>query len=187
MTSSQSKHWSGNCRVCQTCSSSPVKQLCAMCYTLHIEMPKFGGASAPPSTHLSMADMPHILQFPKECLVFVDETGCAAKDQVRRKFGYSLRGEQTICHRQLVCGKSVCNRCNIVGWITWCGTTGTNSASNFADFVRGTLVPNMQPFNGHSKRSVAVMDNCSIHHVQFLMEIFREAGILVIFLPPYSP
>ena len=56
-------------------------------------MPKFGGASAPPSTHLSMADMPHILQFPKECLVFVDETGCAAKDQVRRKFGYSLRGE----------------------------------------------------------------------------------------------
>ena len=70
-------------------------------------MPKFGGASAPPSTHLSTADMPHILQFPKECLVFVDETGCAAKDQVRRKFGYSLRGEQTICYRQLVCGKRV--------------------------------------------------------------------------------
>lgn len=45
----------------------------------------------------------------------------------------------------------------------------------------------MQPFNGHSERSVAVMDNCSIHHVDFVMEIFREAGILVIFLPPYSP
>ena len=66
-------------------------------------------------------------------------------------------------------------------------TTGTNSADNFADFVRGTLVPNMQPFNGHSERSVAVMDNCSIHHVHLVMEIFRGAGILVIFLPPYSP
>ena len=29
--------------------------LCALCYILYIEMPKFGGASALPSTHLSMA------------------------------------------------------------------------------------------------------------------------------------
>ena len=57
-------------------------------------------------------------------------------------------------------------------------TTGTNSADNFADFVCGTLVPNVQPFNGHSERSVAVMNNCSIHHVHFVMKIF---------LPPYSP
>ena len=57
-------------------------------------------------------------------------------------------------------------------------TTGTNSADNFADFVCGTLVPNVQPFNGHSERSVAVMNNCSIHHVHFVIEIF---------LPPYSP
>ena len=56
-------------------------------------------------------------------------------------------------------------------------TTGTNSANNFADFVCETLVPNMQPFNGHSERSVVVMDNCSIHHVHFVMEII---------LPPYS-
>ena len=53
-----------------------------------------------------------------------------------------------------------------------------DSADDFADFVCGTLVPNMQPFNGHSERSVAVMDNCSIYHVHFVMEIF---------LPPYSP
>ena len=48
-------------------------------------------------TDYRAAYMAHILQFPKECLVFVDETGCAAKDQIR-KFGYSFRGEQAICH-----------------------------------------------------------------------------------------
>ena len=45
----------------------------------------------------------------------------------------------------------------------------------------------MQPFDGHSKHSEVVMDNCAIHHVDFVTEIFREAGILVIFLPPCSP
>ena len=45
----------------------------------------------------------------------------------------------------------------------------------------------MQPFDGNSTNSVVVMDNCSIHQVYFVIEIFREAGILVIFLPPCSP
>ena len=40
-------------------------------------------------TDFRAAYMAQILQFPKEWLVFVDETGCAAKDQIR-KFGYSL-------------------------------------------------------------------------------------------------
>ncbi|MDD9817424.1 MAG: IS630 family transposase [Gammaproteobacteria bacterium] len=139
-------------------------------------------------TDYRAAYMAHILQFPKECLVFVDETGCAAKDQVR-KFGYSLRGEKAICHRYLARGKrvSAITAISSDGLLGVELTTGTNSADNFADFVRGTLVPNMQPFNGHSERSVAVMDNCSIHHVHLVMEIFRGAGILVIFLPPYSP
>ena len=44
----QSKQWSGDCQVCQTCSASPAyhKQLCAVryvLYTLHIEMPKVWG------------------------------------------------------------------------------------------------------------------------------------------------
>ena len=35
--------------------------------------------------------------------------------------------------------------------------------------------------------SIAVMDNCSIHHVQEVKKLFDDAGILVFFLPPYSP
>ena len=65
-------------------------------------------------------------------------------------------------------------------------TIGTDRA-NFADFICGTLFPNIQPFNGHSKGSVAVMDDSSIKHVDFIIKLFCEAGIPVIFLPPYSP
>ena len=31
------------------------------------------------------------------------------------------------------------------------------------------------------------MDNCSIHHVDIIKAALRDAGIVVIFLPPYSP
>ena len=51
----------------------------------------------------------------------------------------------------------------------------------FLYFIR---VPEMNPFDG--PMSVAVMDNCSIHHTEDVAELFQSAGILLIYLPPYS-
>ena len=31
------------------------------------------------------------------------------------------------------------------------------------------------------------MDSCSVHHVNEVREVLRQAGILALFLPPYSP
>jgi transposase len=57
----------------------------------------------------------------------------------------------------------------------------------FSDFVRGSLIPEMRPFDGCNPMYIAVMDNCSIHHTQEVADLFLQAGILLIFLPPYSP
>ena len=35
--------------------------------------------------------------------------------------------------------------------------------------------------------SIAILDNCSVHHVNEVLDLFHQAGILVLFLPPYSP
>ena len=59
--------------------------------------------------------------------------------------------------------------------------------TSFFDFVRGSLIPEMRPFDGCNPMSIALMDNCSIHHTQEVADLFLEAGILLIFLPPYSP
>ena len=64
---------------------------------------------------------------------------------------------------------------------------GSVNAEVFADFIRGSLVPQMRSFDRKSPTSVAVMDNCSIHHTELVMDLLKEAGIVVIFLPPYSP
>ena len=66
-------------------------------------------------------------------------------------------------------------------------TTGTVNSENFSDFVRGDLLPNLQPYDGTNERSVLIMDNCSIHHVETITSLFEEVGVLLLFLPPYSP
>ena len=43
------------------------------------------------------------------------------------------------------------------------------------------------PFNGVNTHSVVVMDNCSVHHVERVVETINSVGALIRFLPPYSP
>lgn len=45
----------------------------------------------------------------------------------------------------------------------------------------------MEPFDGSPKKSVIIMDNCTIHHVHHVKQLLDDAGILLFFLPPYSP
>ena len=69
-------------------------------------------------------------------------------------------------------------------------TAGLVSAENVEcifDFVRSSIIPNMLPFDGANARSILIMDNASVHHITELVELLRQAGILVFFLPPYSP
>ena len=45
----------------------------------------------------------------------------------------------------------------------------------------------MRTFDGINPASIAVIDNLSVHHVQEITDLFQQAGILLFFLPPYSP
>ena len=45
----------------------------------------------------------------------------------------------------------------------------------------------MMPFNGSNPRSVIIMDNCSVHHITEVSYLLHQVGVLVLFLPPYSP
>ena len=130
-----------------------------------------------------MAEMYH-----RDCFVFIDETGCSSKDHTR-KFGYAMRGESAVDHRWLHRG----NRISAIAAMTTTGILavelmkGSVNGDKFFDYVRGSLIPEMLPFDGRNPKSIAVMDNCSIHHVNAVTQLFKDGGILVLFLPPYSP
>ena len=124
----------------------------------------------------------------RDMFVFVDESGSDARDQIR-KYGYALRGVTPTYHRLLSRGRRV----NAIAAMASSGvlalelTTSTVNGQIFFDFVRGSLIPNMMPYDGINLRSVAVLDNCSIHHVNEIKQTFSDASIVVLFLPPYSP
>ena len=134
------------------------------------------------------AFMADVLQYRRDMFVFVDETGSNNRD-CTRKFGYFIRGEAPVYHRWLVRGR----RISAIAAITTDGvldyelTLDSVNGDKFLDFVRGSLIPNMNPFDGISSKSIVVMDNCSVHHTQEVRDELRNAGVLVIFLLPYSP
>lgn len=64
---------------------------------------------------------------------------------------------------------------------------GTSNGDMFYDFVHSHLLPHVMPFNGINPHSVVVLDNCSIHHITEVTSILQEVGVLVHYLPPYSP
>ena len=60
-------------------------------------------------------------------------------------------------------------------------TTTTVKTETFFDYARGSLIPNMLP------QSIVIMDTFSVHHTREVVDLFSQAGILVMLLPPYSP
>ena len=140
------------------------------------------------SVEYRAAFMAQVLQYEPGYFVWVDETGSDAKNHIR-KFGYALCGQPPIYHRFLARGK----RISAIAAISCEGlvgvelTTGSVNAEKFLEFVQGTLIPEMEPFDGSKKKSIVVLDNCSIHHARLVKDALEDAGILVIYLPPYSP
>ena len=129
-----------------------------------------------------------VLDFDPKTLIFVDETGSTRRNEVR-KYGYSLRGLSPVSHKLSVYGK----RISAIGVLTYRGiedayiVEGNVNSSVFLNFVQHCLLPILLPFDGENPRSVVVLDNASIHHVDLVTRLISATGALVRFLPPYSP
>ena len=132
--------------------------------------------------------MSDISVYDPDVFIFLDETGADQRDVVR-KYGYSLRGSPIKKQALLVRGE----RTSAVAIMSTKGildvqiTKGTTNGDTFYKFILANLLPHLQPFNGINPHSVLIMDNCSIHHVQEIVDIIEDTGALLHFLPPYSP
>ena len=132
--------------------------------------------------------MSQIFLFKRDMFVWVDETGCDNRTYIR-KFGYSLIGTTPTYTRLLARGQ----RYNAIAGMSSSKVialevkTGTVNGEDFFDFIRGTLIPQMLPFNGQNPNSILVLDNCAIHHITEVRDVLQSSGILTLFLPPYSP
>ena len=53
-------------------------------------------------------------------------------------------------------------------------TEGTVDGEKFIDFVKDYLLPILMPFNYINQRSVVIMDNASIHHVEEVTDLIEK-------------
>lgn len=126
--------------------------------------------------------------FSMDMFVFVDESGSDNRDALR-KYGYSLRGQPAKALSLFPRGKhlsAIAAMCcdGVLGCQIREG--GVNSEA-FQAFLDMELASKLLPFNGINPRSIVVMDNASIHHADQLTNSLEDLGVLVYFLPPYSP
>ena len=112
----------------------------------------------------------------KEMFVWVDETVSNIKDMLR-KYGYAFSSERAICHRLLVQGQHISSISSLCteGILAVELITDSVNKEKFFLLHHGSLIPEMLPFNGYNCKSIAVMDNCSIHHVEAVVELFNCA------------
>jgi hypothetical protein len=115
-------------------------------------------------------------------LIWLDESGFDQRNYLRKR-GYSVCGMPVTDHRLLVRGirYSAIPVLSLEGIHDVFITEGTMNGPRFLDFVQKIL---LQPFNGVNLKSVIIMDNASIHHVE---EVTEMHGAQICYLPPYSP
>ena len=126
-----------------------------------------------------------ISRFQSWQLVFVDESGCDQRTGQRKK-GWSPMGITPVQVENFHRGK----RYQVLPAYTQDGVLlsqvydGSTDSVVFAEFIRQLL-----PLCGRwpEPRSVLIMDNASIHHSIYVKQMCAEAGVILIYLPPYSP
>ena len=132
--------------------------------------------------------MAEISAFSPDMLVFLDETGSDRRNSIRQ-FGYGLRGVPPISQHLRIWGRRISG----IGMLTTRGmedvyiAEGSVNVEIFLQFVQRNLLPFLNVFDDSNPRSVVIMDNASIHHVEEVVAMIRASGALVRFLPPYSP
>lgn len=127
----------------------------------------------------------YISDFSSYQLVYVDESGCDKRIGFR-KTGWSPRGttpsQVTKFHRD--------QRYQILPAYAQDGIVlsrvyqGSTDASFFKDFIR-ELLRYTKPFPG--EKSAIAMDNASFHRSEDIEQMCLEAGVKLVYLPPYSP
>ena len=111
--------------------------------------------------------MTEIYMYDLAMLIWLDEMGCD-ECHTKRKYGCNI------------CKLLQCDHCLLVRGIRYTAISvismegvydvdlhqGNMNGDLFSCFVEKCLLPILLPFNWHNPRSVVILDNASIHHVQ---------------------
>jgi transposase InsO family protein len=125
---------------------------------------------------------------PMEMLVFLDKSAYSEKAMFRNR-SWSHIGLLAYTRSELVSKV----RCLVLPALDVDGylarstliVEGAVTQLMYKHWLEEVILPQCEPFLG--KRSIIIMDNCSTYHLQRITELCKEAGVRLLYLPPYSP
>jgi transposase len=127
-----------------------------------------------------------VSDFTHDQLVFLDES--AANEHIMwRKRGYSDFGIRPTISVPVKRSKrhSVLPAYCSDGILCYHIHQGSIDGARFEWFLKNEILPRCNSFPG--PKSVLIMDNCSTHHGAEVKRLCGARGILLLYLPPYSP
>jgi hypothetical protein len=129
--------------------------------------------------------MHQVSEFKSYHLVFVDESGCDKRIGFRRT-GWSPLGVTPVQVARFRRDRryQILPAYSQEGILNSRVFQGTTDSAMYEDFIEQTLQL-CQPFP--KPNSVLVMDNASFHHTERIKQMCRDAGVKLLYLPPYSP
>ena len=125
-------------------------------------------------------------QFTASQLIFVDESA-ANEHTCLRKRGWSELGIKATISVPLARSErySILPAYCVDGILSHFIYQGSITGATFLWFLEELVLPQYTPFPG--PKSVLICDNCSSHKVAGIRALCEAAGVLLLFLPPYSP
>lgn len=131
--------------------------------------------------HKRAVFLQQIASFPKESLVFVDESGIDSF--IFRSHGWSKRGHAAygnVSGKRFYRESFIAAKCSskILAPLCFQGTCYTKL---FEMWIEKFLAPELKP------GQVVIMDNATFHKSKKTQELIEQAQCKLIFLPPYSP
>ena len=113
--------------------------------------------------------------------VFLDESG--VNIGMRRRYGRAVGKTRVHCSAPLnvPTSQTVLASVRLNGQITYTMYPGGTTGERFLDYLKNVLIPTLH------KGDIVVMDNMRSHHVKGVEEVLRAAGMIPLYLPPYSP
>ena len=118
-----------------------------------------------------------------ENLIFLDE--CGFNRHTSREYGYSPKNSKAVKFVNGNRGKNISLLCMIKmdGSVEYDIHSGAINAQILKNFLEEKLTVNDNPNN----RTTLILDNVRIHHSQVVKGICQEKGVLLKYLPAYSP
>jgi len=116
-----------------------------------------------------------------EKLVYLDESG--VNTDMTRLYGRTIGGKRAVDSAPINTPTSttILSSVRLNGETAYTTYSGGTTGDKFIDYLKNVLIPTL------NKGDVIIMDNLRSHHVKAVRSIIEEAGMNLLYLPPYSP